>query len=227
MNGIKWSKVKPINTDNIFIVCTGPSLQNFDFSLLQNKGYIIAVNDAAKFIPFADAWFTLDPWGLTTNQIDSSFTGLKYAAVPEDYGTIKANALSHRVMANPSINYLHRIGYHTNDAQHDPIELLDWGLNDDKSCINTGNSGFGALNLAYHMAPKHIFLFGIDGSSGYFFNATKRTRSLQHLPSLFQSALKQLTHKNIKIINASENSSITCFPRYSLQSTIDIINYAE
>ena len=37
------------------------------------------------------------------------------------------------------------------------------GLSEDPAAINTGNSGFGALGLAYHMRPMRIALLGIDG----------------------------------------------------------------
>src|SRR5690606_40798661 len=37
------------------------------------------------------------------------------------------------------------------------------GLSEDPAAINTGNSGFGALGLAYHMRHMRIALLGIYG----------------------------------------------------------------
>lgn len=222
--GVRWSKVnRPERIDNVIIVCTGPSLVNFDFMNLRNKGYIIAVNDAAKYVSFADAWFTLDPWGLTTTQAPVNFGGDMFAAVPEDYGTEFAKSTEHRVIPNAKINYLHRIGFHTDESQK-YTDLLEWGLNEDPSCINTGNSGFGALNMAYHMRPKRIFLYGIDASRGYFFNEKQNTRSLGHLPAMFNSTVTQLQDNDIEVINASPHSKIECFPKLTLHASVKMLN---
>ena len=216
MNGVKWSRISEQH-DTIIIVCTGPSLKDFDFDNIKDKGYIIAVNDAGKYVPFADAWFTLDPWGVGTNgrQLPKKFDGTMYAAVPEDYALSHAKTTDHRVYSNSSLRYLHRIPFHTTpDIQ--PYEYLTWGLSEDTSCINTGNSGFGALNLAYHMNPKRIILLGLDASSGYFFDENKRTRSLNHLPLIFRSTVPQLKKKKIEVLNGSPTSNIDCFSRYTL-----------
>jgi len=218
MHGVRWTKIKDVGKHRtIIICCTGPSLKNFDFTSLKDKGYIIAVNDAGKYIPFADAWFTLDPWGCGAagKQIPPNFQGDLFAAVPEDFGTPTAKSTTHRVTPHPKMNYLHRIAFHTiNDYK--PADYLSWGLNEDSSCINTGNSGFGALNLAYHMRPKRVFLLGIDATSGYFFDERKSTKSLNHLPMIFKSSVKQLESKNIEVINGSQYSKIECFPRCTL-----------
>jgi hypothetical protein len=218
MNGIKWSKVnKSIKPKNVIIVCTGPSLKNYDFSFLAGKGYIIAVNDAGKFLPFADAWFTLDPWGCGMNgtQYPSNFHGQLFAAVPEDFGLRNARSLEHQVQPNSKFNYLHRIPFHTVDELK-PYDYYNWGLNEDAGCINTGNSGFGALNLAYHMRPENIFILGLDGTRGYFFDEKKYTRPLNHLPLIFNSSVQQLRDANIEVHNGSLYSTIDSFKRYSL-----------
>jgi hypothetical protein len=224
MYGIKWSKVNSSpNVDDVIIVCTGPSLKNFDFNSLRNKGYIIAVNDGAKFVPFANAWFTLDPWGLTTTQVPRNFQGDLFAAVPSDYGTENASNTTHRVIPRKKVNYLHRIAFHT-DERTKLSDYLNWGLNEDPSCINTGNSGFGALNLAYHMNPKRVFLFGIDASKGYFFNEKQSTRSLDHLPPIFKSAVPQLNKRGIEVINASPSSRLDCFTKCTLPVALKMLS---
>lgn len=220
MNGIRWSKVNTTaNPETVIIVCSGPSLQNFNFENLRGKGYIIAVNDAGRFIPSADAWFTLDPWGLTTTQIPKGFNGELFAAVPDDYGMADARNLEHRVTANPNVNYLHRISFHT-DPNTESADFLRWGLSMDPSCIHTGNSGYGALNIAYHMRPKRIAFFGLDASNGYFYNQKKVTRPLNHLPAIFKSTVTQLREANIEVINASPDSKVDCFQRYTLSAAV-------
>lgn len=211
--GVKWSKIEPIEQKIIIIVCTGPSLEGFDFNLIKNSDYyVIAVNDAAKYVPFAHAWFTLDPWGLTTTQIPRNCKSKLYAAIPEDYGTEDAKITNHKVIPNRNIHYLHRIPHSTNEY-HRIREYHIVGLNEDPSCIMTGNSGYGALNLAYHMYPEKVIYLGLDASSGYFFDKNKATRSLLHLNDMFASAIPQLTKRGIEVINASEDSNVKCFPR--------------
>lgn len=218
MQGIRWSKIdntKKVNT--VIIVCTGPSLKNFNFAALQDKGYIIAVNDAGKYIPFADMWFTLDPWGCGSNgkQFPTNFKGDLFAAVPEDYGTNHAKNHDHKVFAHSRMNYLHRIPFHS-VSDYKAYDYLNWGLNEDRSCINTGNSGYGALNIAYHMQPKHIMILGLDASNGYFFDERKYTKNLNHLPMIFRSSITQLNSRGIEVLNASQYSKIDCFPRCTL-----------
>lgn len=220
MYGVRWSKVVSNgNTDTVIIVCTGPSLKGFDFNRLKDKGHIIAVNDASKFVPFANSWFTLDPWGLTTTQIHPHFAGDLYAAVPHDYGTPNAASTAHQVVPNRKVNYLHRIPFHT-DQYNKSSDFMSWGLNEDPSCINTGNSGFGALNMAYHFKPRRVVFFGLDASKGYFFNEKVFTRSLDHLPWIFKSALPQLMKHDIEVMNASPESKIDCFTRYTIDAAL-------
>lgn len=220
MNGIKWSKVSSDeNIEKIIIVGTGPSLNNFDFNKLHGRGFIIAVNDAHKYVPFANAWFTLDPWGLGGAQLpNKNFNGQMWAAVPDDFGQIDAKCPTHRITPLPSIKFLHRLAFHT--ANYTVDDYLTWGLSEDKGSINSLNSGYGALNLAYHLRPKSILLLGIDATNGYFFDPQKKTRSLNFLPWIFESAKPQIDNAGIKVINGSHISKISCFEKISPQSAL-------
>lgn len=225
MNGVKWGRVSSEHRpEKIVIVASGPSLNNFNFNILKRDDlYIITVNDAGKYVPFADAWFTLDPWGLHGPQLPpDDFSGKLFAAVPEDFGLPNARISEHRTVCPRPITYLHRIVFHsrtplTND------EYRNWGLNEDPSCINTLNSGFGAFNLAYHMRPKKILLLGLDASHGYFYDTHKNTRSLSFLPLIFESTIPQIERAGISVVNGSVNSRITCFERMSIENALDFL----
>lgn len=220
MNGIKWGRVSPKDVNqNIIIVASGKSLQGFDFNRLKGLGYIIAVNGSGDSVPFADAWFTLDPWGLNGPQLPNNFAGKLFAAVSEDFGTAKASVAEHRITPDPRITFLHRLRQHnyTNVSSETAYKL---GLSEDTSCINTGNSGYGALNLAYHYRPKKILLLGIDGGMGYHYTNQKSNRPLTYLPEMFQSAVTQLQESGIQVINGSINSAITAFPRMTVSDAL-------
>lgn len=202
---VEFSRIeKNNNVKRIVIIGGGRSLSGFNFGILAKTDcFVIVVNDLGDLVPFADAWFTLDPWGLYGPQLPSKkFKGKLYAAVPEDFGTPVAQHRYHRILPTADISYLKRI---TNPG----------GLSEDPSIIYTGNSGFGAFGMAYHMRPEKILLLGIDGDIGYFYTKRKVNRTLKHLPEVFNSCLPQLEKNNIKVINGSSNSTITCFTRYT------------
>lgn len=220
MKGIRWGRVSPKERhDKIIIVASGPSLNGFDFNRLRGKGHIICVNNAGNHIPFAHSWFTLDPWGLNGPQLPKNFKGKLYAAVPEDYGRRDSRIKDYRVSPRGNITFLHRLISH-NLTEQSSETAYSLGLSPDPSCINTGNSGYGALNLAYHMKPKKVLLLGIDGTIGYFYSKTERNRPLTTLPLLFNSAVPQLKEAGIEVINGSPKSVIGSFPRYTIDEAL-------
>lgn len=215
---VPWTKIEPSNIEKVFVIGSGPSTKEVDFMKLKRAGYCIVVNDVSNDFPTADAWFTLDPWGLHKTQLNKDFRGQPFAAVPEAYGTKVAISLDHRVKPTRPFNYLLRVPQNfdiTSMRRH-----AEWGLNEDPRCINSGNSGFGALNLAFHMRPKLIALIGIDATAGYYFNRAKQTRPLNHLPPLFSSAVTQLTRENIQVVDCSLHGKLDCFEKVSWESLI-------
>jgi hypothetical protein len=225
--GIKWGRVDLPATpiDNIVIVASGPSVNDINTDLLKQfkNSYIITVNGAGKHLPFAHAWFTLDPWGLTGAQLPPETLNCKlFAAVPDDYGTPSARSPQHRHVPKSKITYLHRLQSHnyTNISSDTAYKI---GLSEDRSCINTGNSGYGALNLAYHMRPKNIYLLGIDGNSGYFYTKKERNRPLTYIQQLFASAEPQLIKSNISVYNVSPSSLIKTYKKITPEEFHTII----
>lgn len=91
--------------------------------------------------------------------------------------------------------------------------------------IHTGsNSGFAAINLAYHLAAKTIILLGYDmrmlGINRHH-NMVDRPDSL-NVESNYSDFIGQFnlidTKKHgIKILNASRRTSLTCFPLVDLE----------
>lgn len=222
MKGITWGRVTRSDAqDTVIIVASGPSLTGFNFERIRGKGHIIAVNGSGNSVPFGDSWFTLDPWGIGPKgqQLPTKFAGRLYAAVPEDFATPNAQAANHRVMSNPEITYLHRLRQH-NHVGVSSETAYKIGLSEDSSCISTGNSGYGALNLAYHLRPKKIILLGIDGSIGYHYTKSSTNRPLTYLPQMFESTVEQMQRAGIEVINGSLNSAITCYPRMSVDDAL-------
>jgi hypothetical protein len=200
--GIDWStKPSPVEwhtvsgqQDTVLIVASGPSLAGFDFDQLRGKGFIIAVNGAADYVPFADAWITVD-----TLRLEQRLPPIepRYIAAPIWFGQPQA-LFCDRKMPAVECRYLKRVESFTED----PRELAG------------GNSALGALNLAHHLKAKRVVLFGVDGHSfdsyfyGYRRRFAKQDQTLRKLPQMF-AAVKT----DMDVLNASPTSAVDCFPR--------------
>ena len=198
---------KLFNGQSVFIVGGGSSLSSFNFSLL--KGYnIIAINTAIKYIPFAQVlYFSDKSFYEKFYEIINSYSGYKFSISKiENDAVIKLNSTGKS------------------------------GLDTNYNCIRNGNnSGYAAINLAYHMGARKIILLGYDG--GYLNKKTHFHSDYKNecyscidyqkvyndffIPyfNLLPSILKKL---NIEIYNASINSKIEYFKKIKLD---EIFNY--
>jgi hypothetical protein len=100
-------------------------------------------------------------------------------------------------------------------------------LSTDPTKIECGrNSGFGALNLAFHFGAKLIYLFGFDYGTAVYCPeryAHKRKESGNHWPTWakqFDCVKNQLIEAGVTVINASPNSSITAFPKVTIEQAM-------
>ncbi len=185
-----------------YIVGGGPSLRGFDFGRLCGRT-VIAVNDAALHVPFATALFSLDAtWIRNRRELITSFAGEKYLAVAEDFDFSTA----------PPACYLLR-------SRHGK------GLSDNPQVIHMGggNSGFGALNLAYLRGAERIVLLGYDlchsgthWHAGYVWQATPNDHMYQKWAGNFSSTVRQLAMSGTAVWNACSSSQITAFPHCDL-----------
>lgn len=178
---------------------------------------VIAVNSSIHITKeHTDYWFTLDPSESNIKIMNEKpYDAKYYAAVPDWFGTPAAEIRRLRQNAPEDIYYLQRMS-----GPREAKYLLS-GLANERMKINTGNSAFGALNLAYHMNPKQIVILGVNGNRMQpKFDNRHCVGSLDHLPNLFASAVPQLTKRGIQVFNANVESQVTCFPKIDLDSLI-------
>lgn len=172
-------------------------------------GYaVIAVNDAIHIAKNnADYWFTLDPSESNIKIMhEKPYRAKYYAAVPEWLGTPEAPFERLRDCLIPeNVLFLKRISGHKKD------NYIKYGLSKRKNEISTGNSAWGAFNLAYHMGAKEIVLLGVSGEAKPKFDNKMCIGSLAHLPLLFESSLIDLDRKKIKVYNANKYTLLKCF----------------
>lgn len=217
--------------ETVIIVASGTSLKGFDVNRLRGKGFIITVNDSGKEVLFADAWVTIDPWGIhipqgSTNPVPqlppNTFKGKIYAGVSENYNTPTCKIVNGNIKIDPRVTFLRRL-VHTNNPDASKENSYHYRLSEDPGCVSTGNSGYAAFNLAYLLKPRNIVMLGIDGGSGYWFTNSKTNRPLDGLNGLFTSSLPQIQAAHINVINGSINSAVTCFPRYNVDTALSMI----
>lgn len=175
----------------VCIVGSGPSAEGFN---PPDGAFVIAVNGAIEWLPRADAWFTLDPSPKNLGRMRNQRQGVKYYAA----------------MAQPPSNVigLKRIARQGKEPaeEHSPEWWLwRWsaitGLCKQAGKIHTGNSAWGALQLACQMGARKVALVGIDANSKQRIEGGN-PNSLRHLPLLFNSAVGE-----IKMVNCGDMKS--------------------
>lgn len=189
--------------DRVLIVACGPSVEGCDINV-PDSVHVIAVNGAVLWAPVVHTFFSLDPCPYIDALVSRKRPGVRYVlAVPDDYGSRHAKHPYHRAPRDVGVTYLRRV------TGVGPFSSA-MGLSEDPQAINTGNSAYGALGLAYHMRPQRIALLGLDGAGGHAYS-TEPSQNLGHLPPLFASTLPQL--RGISVVNGSPDSTVDCFER--------------
>lgn len=190
--------------ERVIVLGSGPSLHQISAAqVAAANAVIIAVNGAIEWTERADYWFTLDPSGINLVRANNPRRGTHYVmAVP-------------KVTPTPQhVTRIDRIIGTLFDRARAP-----GGLSERHNGVNTGNSAFGALGLAYHMRPSKIVLLGVDATQERRIDGGM-PRTLAHLPPLFETAVPQLDQSGIDVVNGSPNSAITCFPRMTPQEAL-------
>lgn len=189
--------------NGVVILCTGPSAAGIvpDVAAARDRGvHVIGVNGALEHATAAlSSWFTLDASAANRIRMSYPVPGIAMTAALPDYMPSPSHVRRYWRMTGPGI-----------------LSARD-GLSEDPAGIHTGNSGYGALGLAYHMRAaglRRIAILGLDATpGGYFYGGLGPSGRMDHLPALFASAIPQLSAAGIEVVNGSPESAITCFPR--------------
>ena len=184
--------------ESCIVAATGPSLT--DEIAHRCRGHrVIAVNDAWRFLPFADVLYACDErfWDVKGC---GDFAGERWSS----HGTEKHN------------NKLEC-------AKRHGLKLVqgrdDVGFSFMPGVIHYGsNSGFQAVNLALQFGAKLVRLVGFDmRPNGHCFGSqipefpTPSEQDFRVFRASFASAARKLP-KDIQIINCTPGSALECFP---------------
>jgi hypothetical protein len=189
----------------IGIIASGPSATVQDAQKLRTCcDVVIAVNDSWRLCPEADVIYGTDMkwWKFAIDSIKKHFNGdlwtqrQQWTELPEE------------------------IGIKCMESECKPDICTESGK------IHTGsNSGFAAINLAYHLGAKTIILLGYDmqleGNKRHH-DLVKRPDAL-NVGSNYNSFSKHFDSINpkkhgIEILNASRRTLLNCFPLVDLEN---------
>lgn len=182
-----------MNNNKCIIVASGPSAKNF---VPPDNTCIIAVNGAIDWIKRANYFFTLDHSKVNLDRVRNPRKDTRYCvAFPKDIlvpvETIRFERYSYQG-TEPSKKYTPEWW------------LWRWsavkGLSEDINVINSGNSAYGAIGLAYHLGYEDILLVGVDASRDEKIEGG-RCKNLTHLPILLRSAMKQVKLSTVSNID--------------------------
>ena len=189
--------------ETVYILGGGPSLIDFNFKgLLGSK--VIAINKGIYAYPAAQVLYWTDSRFYTwyKNDID------------------QLNCLKYTIKTGPQYT--------------DDIQILRkgraHGLEEPKDTLAHGNnSGYAAINLAYHLGAKRIILLGFDMTNdgklthfhdGYPTRGTgDRVYHDKFLPG-FKSLAASLKQKGVAVLNASPYSRLQDFTKISLEAAL-------
>lgn len=226
-----------------FLICSGPSLNNLDLSLLNKRGIVtMAVNNAwSVFKP--NLWTCVDDPGnfLDIGWKDPSI--LKFAPlshvhkqlqVKEDNGLFRPSQF--KVKEMPSVLYYRR---------NEKFELqnflcqntVNWG-NKDKEMDELGNKGgrsvmMAAIRILYYLGFRRVYLLGADfnmqtGKDNYAFKQDRSLSSVngnnntyKTLDSRFKALKPIFDSFNYKIYNCNSDSGLKAFPYMSYEEAIN------
>lgn len=192
--------------DRVAIVATGSSLKGVNLNFGPDVS-VIAVNAAINHLRRTDYWFTLDPSPANQAIMRKPIRGVTYyAALPDSFTSVPGH-----------VKVLQRVA----GAGHGRY-MTKAGLSPDKRAIHTGNSAWGALQLAVHLGATRVALFGVDGAGAYHYGG--KPRELGMMPALFASAVEELGTRKISVINGSPDSEVRSFTLLTPEEAMKWIN---
>ncbi len=180
------------------ILATGPSLCAADVTFCRGKARVLAIKDAIRLAPDADALYACDGNWWRHYGPTLTYAGPKYSL---------------DAIAAPWASVLKNTG--------------EMGLERDPSGLKTGrNSGYQAIGLAVHLGATRIVLLGYDmqptAGRDHFHgrHPWKSTPPYAAFLPMFRFLVAPLEALGIAVVNASRVSQLTDFPKMTLAEAL-------
>ena len=198
----------------LFIVGGGPSLTNFDWSLLKDKN-VLVLNRGVEKVPNA--------LGLLWNDVKFHKDNV------ENIKNFKGLKISTTRYIPPGGSHLCECDIIWVKGRNYWSDVCGF-IEDSPYVVNQGsNTGYSALNVAYHLGAKTIYLLGYDMKldkgktnwhSGYPNQNPLAIKMLETFGDVFRGVKKQYEEKGIKIYNVNEDSNLTEFETKTLEEVL-------
>lgn len=206
MSPAEWPPVPRLwPGETVAILAGGPSLTADQVDYVRGKARVIAINNAYRLAPWADALYACD--GEWWDSYRPEFAGLK---ITQDAAAAQKHGLLHVPLSNQPAT----------------------GISLDPQFIHSGrNGGYQALNLSVHLAgPGLRILLGYDMKRAN----GRRHWHADHGPGMknpdeflfqlwidaYDTARLDLHRAQVNVVNASPDSALLCFPRKPLQDVL-------
>lgn len=206
-----WSVPRAWPNLTCAVIASGASLTKEDVDFLAYRMPVIAVSDAWKLCPSAKYLYSCDAKWWQYHDGVPEYRGTKVGLDSKiTYPDVKL--LRMRTKPNPR------------GSKYSPI-ILDEGLDDDPRFLRTGcNSGYQAINLAYHLGANRIILLGFDMKGSHFFGEHPeeiRPGGTGSPFALWIAKFKTLAdafqERGIKVINCTPDSALPWFEKRDLR----------
>jgi len=196
--------------DKTFVlVASGPSLTQEQVDQCRGKAQIVVINDNYKIAPFADHLYACDQTWWLWHEDDPellAFKGKKWTQTSSWDDEIRK-----RIRKKHDLTFI--------QSKAEP------GLSTDPNIIHQGsNSGYQAINLAYHLGAKKILLIGYDmqrtNDKAHWFgdHPDKGQTNYSKFTKYYNTLAKQ--DLDVEIINCTTQTALTCFPRKELKDVL-------
>lgn len=186
----------------VVCIAAGPSLTPEDVEHCRGKARVIAINKSWDLAPWADCFYSADHKWWQHRKGEPDFKGLK-VALEDD--------LPRGVL---------RMRYRNFE-----------GLERDRAYLaQGGNSGYQAVNLAYHLGARRILLLGYDmqltgGRSHWHGDHPDGLNNpapplIAEWVKAFATLAKELDVEGIDVVNCTRDTALTCFPMAKLEEIL-------
>lgn len=193
----------------VVIVASGPSAAEVPLSLAKGQAKFMAVKDGWRLCPWADVLYGCDHHWWEAHRGVPEFPNLRMAY---DARTIE------KFRGMPFLKV--SIKKQREEFMFDEIGNVGWG----------GNSGFHAINLVAQFGVIRIALVGFDmrvDKGKHFFGDHKYTKdrpsqaNCTRWARIIDSQAKVLLKRGISVVNCSNVSTLTAFPKMGLEEFLE------
>lgn len=193
------------------IIASGPSTKRVNVSLLRDCGWhTLAIKENSQIAPWAECVYGCDAAWWRNELGLPKYKGLRVSVT----GALSA--------MYPDIKIARII------AHNDHLLLKE---SEAGTLGSGGNSGFQALNLALQFGARRVLLIGYDMSDEFgqhWYGPNKGNGRTNPGPwnfgrwrKAFDGAAAQLKGTGIEVLNASEFTSLKCFPKTTIEQALE------